>query len=155
MLLETLVTCSDTATDKMVAVVSERFWLGRLGGSRNILGQPLLLHGRSFVVMAVAPRRVQFPGSPDVWIPSGIDSEPGGVRAHYQLVVRLREGVRPAEAREELARIAPVRMPLIPDLPATVRITPLTQGLTAAWRPVIVLMVASCSYERCSEGSQA
>jgi len=139
-----LFTGADTAATRELAVISERFWLGRLGGARDIVGESLRLNGRSFVVRGVLPRRVQFPGSPDVWIPSGIDSQLGGENPNYAVVVRLRDGVTLSDARAELVRITAEHWPLLSKEARTVRVLPLRDGLAGAVRPVL-LLIASCA----------
>ena len=125
---------------RQVAVLAEGFWRRRFGGDPRVIGSPLVLNGRSFVVTGVAPRRVQLPDVPDVWIPSGVDPQVGGEFADYMVVLRLRDQVSLSEARAAAERIATERFPLVSDEGRFVRLTPLRDGLTDAVRPVLVLV---------------
>jgi predicted permease len=106
-----------------VAVVSHGFWVSRLGGARSVLGRDIVVNGRRFTVVGVAPR--DFRGlSPadarvDVYIPIMMRGAvaPTSDRAWYMRVPSLRERwlsvvgrrnahVNVAAVQSDLARIA-------------------------------------------------
>ncbi len=59
--------------DEGVAVISYRFWQGRLGGSADAIGRPLLLDGRPYTVIGILPANhrtfLGFGLSPDLYMP--------------------------------------------------------------------------------------
>jgi putative ABC transport system permease protein len=93
-----------------VAIVSHGLWQ-ELGGDATIVGRPLLLQGKTFTVVGVAPRG--FSGVDrqkiDVWVPiSAFGSEVLGPGWHNttnnwwaQIIGRLRGGVAPAVAEQQ------------------------------------------------------
>jgi predicted permease len=55
-----------------VAVVSHGLWKRRFGSDLNLLGQSILLNGRSYTVVGIAPvgfRGTNALGGPEVWVP--------------------------------------------------------------------------------------
>jgi predicted permease len=100
-----------------VVVVSYQFWQERLGGRPDVLGKTQVLSGRSYTIVGVAPRGFYgtFVGYPwQFWVPASMqesfDSE------GYKLAdrggrwiegfARLRDGVTPEQAQEELRAVA-------------------------------------------------
>ncbi len=96
-----------------VAVISHSYWQRRFGGDAGVLGRSLIVNGRPFTIIGVAPRRftgVQARGAAiDLWIPSAMF----GVGYRYcdafapgcnivQLIGRLRPGFSARQAQEEL-----------------------------------------------------
>ncbi|GMV03780.1 MAG: hypothetical protein AMXMBFR53_00620 [Gemmatimonadota bacterium] len=103
---------------EQVAVISHALWEDRFGSDPGVLGRSLLLNGRDFTVIGVAPEgllgrllRLKV----DVWVPAGL---PGGIYhatpgelldrtdREYQVTGRLREGVTLEQASARLAVLA-------------------------------------------------
>jgi hypothetical protein len=61
----------DDGTGEPVAVVSEGFWLRRLGGDPAAVGRTITLDGSPHLVVGVVPRDFRFPrGEIDVFVPT-------------------------------------------------------------------------------------
>jgi predicted permease len=99
--------------DQMVAVVSDRFWTTRLGGSADVLGRAMTLNGVPFTVIGVTPSRFFGidPGrAPDVYVlltdtDRLAHTGPRLARPNsfwLELTGRLQPGTRAEEARAEL-----------------------------------------------------
>jgi predicted permease len=99
-----------------VAVVSYRLWSGHFGGDASVIGRSVLLDGQPLTVIGVMPEGFQFPypslsanidqsSSSDLWTPwrpgEGIPSDSGN--RLNAVIARLRPGVTPEAARQELA----------------------------------------------------
>lgn len=95
-----------------VAVVSWRFWRGRLGGGR--LEDVFLTIGTDrYAVVGVLPPGFRFFGDglawsdPDVWLPMERSRDLGGRESHgYHVVGRLRAGISLATARRAMSDLA-------------------------------------------------
>jgi len=124
----------DPAGGAHVAVVSDGFWRRELGGTRDAIGRVLLINGKPFTVIGVAPRA--FSGidrrSTDMWVPvSALVADAVG-RSWYtsagsywvQAIGRLRPGAAPqrAESQATAAYRAELRTEKMPfrDSTATV-----------------------------------
>jgi predicted permease len=88
-----------------VAVLGNKFWKSRYGGSANILGKVLRLNDDNYTVVGVLP-----PGEP--WIDDQIylpyPHRPNADRGSWEFsaVGRLADGVSPEAAKAELQRLA-------------------------------------------------
>src|SRR4030095_11238575 len=52
-----------------VIVLSHRLWQRRFGGAASAIGQQLILDGRSYTVVGVAPEGFQYPDKTELWFP--------------------------------------------------------------------------------------
>jgi putative ABC transport system permease protein len=99
-----------------VAVISQRLWQTRFGGNPNLtqlLGHSITLDGENYTVVGIMPRDFQFPFGEDetqradIWVPAVFS--PGELndrdRYNYQVIGRLKPGVKTAEARVEMDTI--------------------------------------------------
>jgi len=100
-----------------VIVVSHRFWRAHLGSNSHLMGTPLLLNGRSFTIVGIAPNNFEgvvldWGSPPDFWIPIGMHREilRAGGRGDFLrdrharwllLTGRLRDRATLAECRAE------------------------------------------------------
>jgi len=90
-----------------VAVLTYAFWQSHFGGDSAAVGRDLRLNDHRVRVVGVLPPRFALVGADaEVWRPLAL---PEGMRElgnHYLRVVgRLRDGVAPSHAEEELARV--------------------------------------------------
>ncbi|MEO6724164.1 MAG: ABC transporter permease, partial [Blastocatellia bacterium] len=52
-----------------IAVLSHGLWQRRFGGAAQVIGQSILLDGKSYTVAGVAPAGFQYPDKTEVWLP--------------------------------------------------------------------------------------
>jgi predicted permease len=132
--------------DAGVAVVSETFWRGVLGGVGDVASLRLEMGGYPFPVAAVVPDAFDFPSGTDVWVVRYPDA--GGTRTshNYQVVARLAGDVSLEAASAEMSaiggRLAREYAGAI-DL-ETVSVTLLSEDLYGSYRtPLLLLLGAS------------
>jgi predicted permease len=123
---------NEPGADNMVAVISHRFWMDRLGRRPDVVGELLKLNGRSYTIVGVAPEG--FDGTtlgsrPLVYIPmqsrvyvgtyNGLEN-----RRDYWVYVfgRRKAGVSIAATKAELDRVI---APILSDVEG-----PLQQGMS-------------------------
>jgi len=157
----------DDAVARPAAVLSYAFWQRQFAGQRSVIGETLVLDGKAYVIVGVAPKG--FSGAdvdaPDVWIPlaSALAADDGprwrdnkqGFGLH--LVARLRPDVSAERAAAQAAvALRPAHQAtFLSDLPASVqlgsvipgrRLDRTDQGLTVATRllgaAAMVLLIA-------------
>jgi putative ABC transport system permease protein len=98
----------DATGARPVVVLSHRGWQHRFGGDSSIVGREILLGvtGVAYTVVGVMPRGLDYPRGVDFWgavVP--FRTRPGEDTVFYadvDLVGRLRPGVAPENARDEL-----------------------------------------------------
>jgi predicted permease len=142
-----------------VAVISHELWMRRYDGDRQAIGQPIVLSGRTYVLIGVLPEGfhspAMWPRMPDVWVPLGLDPNVGKRETRMLRVLgRLQPGVSVDRARAELEAIA---RQLAIEHPETNRnigaaVSGLLEQLTRDVRPslyalgaaVIALLLVAC-----------
>lgn len=92
-------------------VLSEGLWHRRFAADPNILGAALILDGKSYSVIGIAPRGFQLPGgSSELWIPYTVDPKqltPSQQGLHtLQVLARLKAGVSLRQSEIEMRAIA-------------------------------------------------
>jgi predicted permease len=122
-----------------VAILSEEFWARHFGSSPVVLGTTLSLGRIPYTVIGVAPSG--FSGIdfrvPDVWVPlsvAALEAEWPGVFEcggcyWFESLVRLRDGVTPAQAAAEGTAIYRSRIDQPSDTAATVSLGPVHRAL--------------------------
>lgn len=104
----------DSGNAQPVAVVSSRYWKGRLGADPSVIGSNIYVGGISFTIIGVAPPgfygETLQPDPPDLWLPLSADRRLNGNRAlidqpdeHWlYLIGRLAPGLSKAQAQSRL-----------------------------------------------------
>jgi predicted permease len=137
------------AAGTRVAVVSYRFWRGRLGGVSPLTDRSITIDGQSYVVVGVLPVGFHVRSlkgltteTPDVWVPAGLfgDADERGWHL-YEAIGRLRPGV-------SLSQAAAGAQPLLSGgrdpTQRGVRVLPRQREETAAARgPLLILLLAA------------
>jgi putative ABC transport system permease protein len=114
----TFTTVEDAPHGPNVAVISEGLWRSRFGASKSVIGQKLLIFGRSTEIIGVMPSRFRFPNSEtQIWMPRQLDPNAeflGGFS--YGGVARLKPGVTIEAAQREMASVLPRMAEITPML---------------------------------------
>jgi putative ABC transport system permease protein len=93
-----------------VALVSHGLWQRRYAGDPRLIGQAIIIDGKSYTVVGILPAWLKQPGmtlgnlsDPDVWIPVvPAASEQNRNFANMRMVARLKPGVTLAAAQAEI-----------------------------------------------------
>jgi putative ABC transport system permease protein len=138
------------AADNAV-VVSEGFWLRRLGGDPAAVGRTITLDGSPHSIVGVVPRDFRFPqGESDVFIPTAF--APDLLANHrsfvWWLVGKLRAGVPLEAAQAEMNAIAAA---LEADYPETGRgaaanLVPLHEHLVGDIQPMMLALIGAVAF---------
>ncbi len=143
----------DTAGGPDVAVLSYGFWQKRFGGSRDILGQTLVLNGTPRTVVGVLPATFGFPwNQTQVWVPRVFEPEglpPDLVQrgtGYLFTLGRLKPGVTAAQADQQL-RVIHTRYaaahPEKVDAKAGLVVPGWLEDLVGAQRPMFLTLLAA------------
>jgi predicted permease len=94
-----------------VAVISNQFWMKRLGGDPHVLGRVLRLDGKSVAIVGVMPAGLDDPmtwGRVDLWVPMAYDAKAWAIRngAWLNVAARLKPSVSLARAQAEMDILA-------------------------------------------------
>ncbi|HEY6402809.1 MAG TPA: ABC transporter permease [Blastocatellia bacterium] len=94
-----------------VVVISDRFWMRRFGGDRNVIGRTMRLDGQDVKVIGVMPPGFDHPllwGSVDVWRPLAFNAEARVDRDSNWLrsFARLKPGVSIEQADQAMKALA-------------------------------------------------
>jgi putative ABC transport system permease protein len=103
-------------------------WQKYFHGDRGIVGQPVFLNGKSYLVIGVMPKDFDFPKvGTAAWLPGKLpESDPQ--QAYLAIVARLRPGISLDQARKELNRLTP---DLLHTYPRSAQNFKLTMGQVA------------------------
>ena len=94
--------------DTPVAVIGESLWRDRFAGDNAVLNQTMMLDGRAYTIVGVMPETFDFlVGSVKIWVADTFESRRTDRTVHTLVVTgRLRGGVTPAQAQNEMTSIA-------------------------------------------------
>jgi predicted permease len=89
-----------------VVILSHALWQRLFGGAPDVLGRPLAIDARSYVVIGVMPPDFQFPDAQtQLWIPYAIGG--ASLRGRVAPLARLADGVSLQAATEQMNTILP------------------------------------------------
>jgi putative ABC transport system permease protein len=116
---------------EQVAVISYQMWRSRLHGDPRVLGTTIQLDRKPYEVIGVMPREFEFPLVPgqlnrsELWVPvsfSQADLVQGAASWNFQMVGRLKPGVTPPQAQQDMERVAQEIMRSYPAAMASLHI---------------------------------
>ncbi len=102
----TLTSAEDKPNSQAGVTISHALWRDRFGADPSIVGQPLTLDGRSFLVTGVAPRGFAYPPLAQMWVtiahgvPEYVENRSVG---WLEIIGRMKPGITPTAARADLA----------------------------------------------------
>ncbi len=100
----------DQPGSEAVAVISYGLWQRRFGSDPAVLGQNLLLNGRTHAIVAVMPVGFDFPGEIDIWVPLALAPQQIGKEGlgaqSLRLIARLAPKASHEQAQAEMDGIA-------------------------------------------------
>ncbi len=96
----------DRADAPAVAVISSKYFNRRLGGDRSRIGRPLRINGTPTVIVGVMPPNAVLPEFAQVWMPMRTSAGTDRSARETGVIARLKDGVSPAQAEEEIRAIA-------------------------------------------------
>jgi predicted permease len=135
----------DDSTREPVAVVSEGFWVRRLGGDPSAVGRSITLDGSPHLIVGVVPRDFRFPaGEVDVFVPTTWAPEVLARDTSYfwYLIAKLRAGVSLEAAQAEMNGVSAALRAEYADtgrgIPAT--IAPLRETLARGAGPAAITL---------------
>ncbi|HLJ25761.1 MAG TPA: ABC transporter permease [Candidatus Angelobacter sp.] len=96
----------DRAGSAPVVMLSHRLWQSRFGGDPHIVGRPIILDDRRYIVAGVLPAGFNFLRWADLWLPIGQYYDDLTSHVHHDFVVigRLKPKITLAQARDEITR---------------------------------------------------
>ena len=128
-----------------VAVLSYYFWKHRFDSDAGVLGRTIELDQRTYTVIGVMPKALQYPSTADLFLPFAPDAAQLANRSVHdrQVIGRLRKGVTLAQAQaeinltaERLARIYPAT-----NQGWSVKLVPLLEDINGPLTPLYFRMM--------------
>ncbi|HEX6046780.1 MAG TPA: ABC transporter permease, partial [Pyrinomonadaceae bacterium] len=92
-----------------VTILSYALWQKRFAANPGIVGQRIVLDGKSFEVLGVMPKDITFPLPAELWVPINFDAGPDlkQRKAHFlRPIGRLKPGVTLAQAQADTDAIS-------------------------------------------------
>jgi putative ABC transport system permease protein len=139
-----------------VAAISQRLWQDRFGGSRDVIGKPVLINAEPYTIVAVMPDVIpewlEARGVPiRIWTPfapaANLWAEESRRDRGYTAIGRLRPGVSIEQGRAELSRLA---MRLAATFPVDARYgltaVPLVDTRIGTLRPILVILAGAVAF---------
>jgi putative ABC transport system permease protein len=131
-----------------VAILSHAFWQRRFGGDPAIIGQLVMLNGRSRQVIGVMPPGFKFIQKADVLLPLALELPSKGDLSITlkRILGRLKPGVTPEQARSELESIARAVGTVPRWGTLQVSVTPLGERLVGHLRRGLLVQFAAVAF---------
>jgi predicted permease len=104
----------EQAGHEPIVVLSDRLWRRRFGAEAGIVGKPIILDGKSYTVVGVAPEGFQYPDQTEAWLPPlrlvpefnpAIDPTQNRGMGYLSAVALLKPGVSVQQAGSEMEAI--------------------------------------------------
>lgn len=137
-----------TAAAPRTAIISAGLWQRRFGGAADAIGRAIVLNGEPATIIGVLPESFHLAGfRGEFWRPAVITPE---ARTSFRgrslmSIARLRAGVAPAAAQQELAAVFDGLVREHPDFNTgwTLNVVPLREQMTSETRPALWVLFAA------------
>src|SRR6266576_1887612 len=134
-----------------VVIISYGLWQRRFGSDPGIIGNPINLNGKSFIVVGVMPRTFQFPTRKDqLWVPLAFDAKEAGQRgSHYlEVLARIKPGVTLQQAQAEMTTIATRLQQQYPETNTSIGavVTPLHEHVVGDIKPALLVLLGAVAF---------
>ncbi|HEV2386164.1 MAG TPA: ABC transporter permease [Candidatus Acidoferrales bacterium] len=141
-----------------VALVSERLWQRKLGGSPEVVGKTLTLNGRGYTILGVVPDRslrqigMSSSMSGNVYVPIGQWNDPAFRDRRTELgtyaIGRLKPGVALAQAKADMDAVAGRLAAAYPaaDKDAGIALVTLKEDGVGHVRPLLLMLLAAVGF---------
>ena len=139
-------------------LISEGLWQRRFGGAADAVGRAVVLNGEPATIVGVLPSSFELMGlGGDFWRPAVLTPE---ARTNFRgrglmAIAKLRQGVSPQAAQQELAAIFDGLVREHPDMNTgwTINVVPMREQLTSETRPalwvlfgaVVAVLLVACA----------
>jgi putative ABC transport system permease protein len=107
-----------------VALVSDRLWQRRFGGSSSVLEQSVTLDNQIFRIVGVMPRGFNFPYDADIWLPYSVDRM--DIAREFAVFAHIKPGLTLQQARESFAPTTARIKETYPATPPGYQVTSIT-----------------------------
>jgi putative ABC transport system permease protein len=142
---------NDEKTDAApVVMLGYGLWQRRFGGDPNVIGSSQVLNGESFTVVGILPRDFVIPNAElDIVAPLRLASEPRRTNRgtnFLRLMARLKPGVAPAQAEQELGTITDRLRQQYPEDNGnltTARVVPLQDEVVGSYRQSLLVLLGA------------
>ncbi len=128
-----------------VALLNYGFWERRFAADPTVLGRQIELDQRTYTIVGVMPKRMQYPSDTDVYLPFAPTRRQLANRAdrNYLVIGRLRDGVTVQQAQAEMQTLATHMAAAYPatNKDWTVKIEPLLDGINGELTPLYYRLV--------------
>lgn len=132
-----------------VAIISYKLWENRFGSKPEAIGAKLIMEGKVYTVVGVAPFGFRLSGDVDIFTPIGQDDAPifqsREIHPGIQVVARLQPGVTNAQAQQELTVIGNRLAKAYPksNEGRSFHLQPLHQEIVGNVRPTLLLLLGA------------
>ena len=109
----------DSPDTPLTAILSHGYWQTRFGGNPGVLGDTIIVNGRSREIIGVMPADFRFLNrDPAIWLPFQFNrSEVFFGNFSYQGIGKLKPGVTMEQANADVARMIPLSFDKFPMPP--------------------------------------
>jgi macrolide transport system ATP-binding/permease protein len=136
----------DRPSEPQTTILSYAAWKNRFGGDERVLGRTVRLYGEPFTIVGVLPRDFHFApaGRAEFWTTLHGDCEQNRICFPFYGVARLRDGVSPAAAYQDVSAIAREIAAEYPQYnrDRTATLIPLTEEILGDVRPTLVALLS-------------
>jgi putative ABC transport system permease protein len=133
-----------------VVLLSDGLWRRRFGADPSVVGRTIAFDGHPYEIVGVLPAQFWWPSRPDVVVPLALADRDRALRAaHFlEIVARLRDGVTPAQAQEDLRLIGARLSQAYPLENANhfPNLRPLRDALVGDMRPALLILLAAVAF---------
>ena len=128
-----------------VAVLNYGFWQRNFAGDPSVLGRKIELDQRTYTIIGVLPKSVQYPSEADAFLPFAPTPQQLANRADHDYFVeaRLRDGVTVQQAQADLRAIATRLADIYPTTNRgwTIHAEPLLDGINGDYTPLYYRLI--------------
>lgn len=140
----------DSPSGEQVVILTDSLWRRRFGGDPQLLGKPVAINSRDFIVVGVMPPSFRYGEHIDLLVPMRTNPASRAEGHNYTVLGRIKPGVSQQQASADMSIVFDKFKEAFPQMlwrqEQGIRVEPYLENLTSDARPLLLIIFGAVGF---------